>query len=49
MDQIPDGVKLGLQKLGIGGKATFYIPSLLGYGTLGARSGNVEVIPPNSI
>lgn len=42
------GLKVGLQKLSKGGKATFYIPSGLGFGTTGAFSGGVNVIPANT-
>ncbi|MEJ7645255.1 MAG: FKBP-type peptidyl-prolyl cis-trans isomerase [Chryseolinea sp.] len=48
VDQTADGLKLGLQKLRKGGKATFYVPSLLAFGTNGASSGENVVIPPNS-
>ncbi len=43
-----NGLKVGLQKLGKGGKATFYIPSGLGFGVAGAYSNNVKVIPENT-
>jgi len=43
-----NGLKVGLQKLSKGGKATFYIPSSLGFGTTGAFSGGVNVIPANT-
>jgi FKBP-type peptidyl-prolyl cis-trans isomerase len=48
IDQIADGLKLGLQKLPVGSKATFYIPSKLAFGTQGATNGNVQVIPANA-
>lgn len=44
----PHGLKVGLQKLAKGGKATFYIPSGLGFGTTGAYSNGVKVIPENT-
>ena len=43
-----NGLKVGLQKLAKGGKATFYIPSGLGFGTTGAFSNGVNVIPANT-
>jgi FKBP-type peptidyl-prolyl cis-trans isomerase len=43
-----NGLKVGLQKLSKGGKATFYIPSGLGFGTTGAFSAGVNVIPANT-
>jgi FKBP-type peptidyl-prolyl cis-trans isomerase FkpA len=48
IDQIADGVKLGLQKLPVGSKATLYIPSKLAFGTQGATNGSSEVIPANA-
>ncbi len=48
IDQIPDGLKQGLQKLPAGSKATFYLASGLAYGTYGAASNNVQLIPPNA-
>jgi len=48
VDQYADGLKLGLQKLQKGGKATFYVPSLLGYGTNEINSNGVVLIPANS-
>jgi FKBP-type peptidyl-prolyl cis-trans isomerase len=48
IDQIADGVKLGLQKLPVGSKATLYIPSKLGFGTQGATNGSAQVIPANA-
>ncbi|MEO7989343.1 MAG: FKBP-type peptidyl-prolyl cis-trans isomerase [Chryseolinea sp.] len=44
----PNGLKVGLQKLGKGGKAKFYIPSGLAFGPSGAYSGNTKVIPDNA-
>ncbi len=44
----PNGLKVGLQKMSKGDKATFYIPSGLGYGPTGAYSGNTKVIPDNT-
>src|SRR6187551_3678145 len=43
-----NGLKVGLQKLSKGGKATFYIPSGLAFGTTGAFSAGVNVIPANT-
>lgn len=48
IDQIADGLKLGLQKLRVGSKATFYIPSKLAFGTQGATNGSTQVIPANA-
>ena len=48
IDQIADGLKLGLQKLPVGSKATFYIPSTLAFGTQGATNGSAQVIPANA-
>jgi FKBP-type peptidyl-prolyl cis-trans isomerase len=48
IDQIADGLKFGLQKIGIGGKITLYIPSGLGFGTRGASQGSEVIIPANS-
>ncbi len=43
------GLKIGLTKLSKGSKATFYVPSGLGFGTLDAKDGNgAVVIPANS-
>jgi hypothetical protein len=42
------GLMLGLQQLRTGSKATFYIPSGLGFGIQGAQSGGATVIPANS-
>jgi len=48
IDQIPDGLKQGLQKLPAGSKATFYLASGLAYGTFGASNGGVQLVPPNA-
>jgi len=48
IDQIADGIKLGLLKLPVGSKATLYIPSKLAFGTQGATSGSSQVIPANA-
>lgn len=48
IDQTPNGLKQGLQKLPVGSKATFYLASGLGYGTPGASIGTQVIIPPNS-
>jgi FKBP-type peptidyl-prolyl cis-trans isomerase len=48
IDQIPNGLKQGLQRLPAGSKATFYLPSGLGYGPPGASVSNQVIIPPNS-
>lgn len=48
IDQITDGLKLGLQKLQPGSKATLYVPSGLGFGTYGAGNGSQILIPANS-
>jgi len=42
------GLKIGLQKLPAGSKATFYIPSGLGFGPFGANNGSTQVIPANA-
>lgn len=43
------GLKVGLQKMTEGSKATFYIPSGLAFGTLGATDGSgATLIPANS-
>jgi len=42
------GLKIGLQKMEEGGKATFYIPSGLGFGTVGASDGASLVVPANA-
>lgn len=48
IDQIPNGLKQGLQKLPAGSKATFYLASGLGYGAPGASINNQVIIPPNA-
>lgn len=48
IDQIPDGLKQGLQLLPVGSKATFYLASGLAYGTLGASEGSQQLIPANA-
>jgi FKBP-type peptidyl-prolyl cis-trans isomerase len=48
VDQYADGLKHGLQQLQKGGKATFYVPSLLGYGTNEIKSNGAVLIPANS-
>jgi FKBP-type peptidyl-prolyl cis-trans isomerase len=48
IDQIPNGLKQGLQKLPAGSKATFYLASGLGYGPLGASIGGQQIIPANA-
>lgn len=49
IDQIPNGLKQGLQKLPAGSKATFYLASGLAYGTAGAAINNSQqIIPPNA-
>lgn len=49
VDQIADGVKLGLQRMPAGSKAIVYIPSGLAFGTSGAKdSQGVVVIPANA-
>jgi FKBP-type peptidyl-prolyl cis-trans isomerase len=48
IDQLTDGLKLGLQKMRAGGKATLYIPSGLGFGAYGAGNGSEIIIPANS-
>lgn len=49
-DQNSNGIKLALTKMSAGAKATFYLPSLLGYGTIGAsdNGGATQVIPANA-
>jgi len=42
------GMKIALQKLPAGSKATLYIPSGLGYGTQAATDQGVTIIPANS-
>jgi FKBP-type peptidyl-prolyl cis-trans isomerase len=42
------GWRIGLKEIGVGGSITLYIPSGLGYGTIGSKSGDTT-IPPNSI
>jgi FKBP-type peptidyl-prolyl cis-trans isomerase FkpA len=39
------GFQIGLQKMGKGGKATFYIPSVLAFGSKGAGNG---IVPANT-
>lgn len=46
IDQQADGIKLGLTKLAVGSKATFYVPSLLAYGTQGAGDGSSQLLIP---
>jgi FKBP-type peptidyl-prolyl cis-trans isomerase len=48
IDQIPNGLKQGLQRLPVGSKATFYLASGLGYGAQGASDGTQQIIPANS-
>jgi FKBP-type peptidyl-prolyl cis-trans isomerase len=48
IDQIPNGLKQGLQQLPAGSKATFYLVSGLAYGPPGASSGSQTIVPPNS-
>lgn len=48
IDQIPNGLKQGLQKLPAGTKATFYLASGLAYGSPGAKDGSQVIVPPNS-
>lgn len=48
IDQIADGLKFGLQKIGPGGKITLYLPSGLAFGPNGARNGSEVIIPENS-
>ena len=48
IDQIPNGLKQGLQKLPAGSKATFYLASGLAYGALGASIDNQVIIPANA-
>jgi len=48
IDQIPNGLKQGLQKLRAGSKATFYLASGLGYGSAGASIDGQTIIPANA-
>jgi FKBP-type peptidyl-prolyl cis-trans isomerase len=48
IDQTPNGLKQGLQKLPAGSKATFYLASGLAYGAPGASVSQEVIIPPNS-
>lgn len=48
IDQIPNGLKQGLQELPAGSKATFYLASGLAYGASGASVAGQIVVPPNS-
>ena len=48
IDQIPNGIKQGLQELPAGSKATFYLPSGLAFGTSGAAISGQLVIPANA-
>jgi FKBP-type peptidyl-prolyl cis-trans isomerase len=48
IDQTPNGLKQGLQKLPAGSKATFYLASGLAYGASGASGNGQVLIPPNS-
>ena len=48
IDQIPNGLKQGLQRLPAGSKATFYLASGLGYGPPGASINGQVIIPPSS-
>lgn len=48
IDQIPNGLKQGLQLLPVGSKATFYLASGLAYGTLGAGDGTQQIIQANA-
>src|SRR5688572_2086804 len=48
VDQIPNGLKQGLQKLRAGSKATFYLASGLGYGSSGASIDGQLIIPANA-
>ena len=48
IDQIPNGLKQGLQQLPAGSKATFYLASGLAYGPPGATSGGETLVPANS-
>jgi FKBP-type peptidyl-prolyl cis-trans isomerase len=48
IDQIPNGLKQGLQKLRAGSKATFYLASGLGYGSSGASIDGQLIIPANA-
>jgi FKBP-type peptidyl-prolyl cis-trans isomerase len=48
IDQIPNGLKQGLQKLPAGTKATFYLASGLAYGAPGASINGQMIIPANA-
>ena len=48
IDQIPNGLKQGLQKLPVGSKATFYLASGLAYGPSGASIDGQMIIPANA-
>ncbi len=48
VDQSADGLKQGLQLLREGGKATFYLPSILGFGSNGAEDNNNRTIIPTN-
>ncbi len=48
IDQIPNGLKQGLQLIPVGTKATFYLASGLAYGPSGASDGTQQVIPSNA-
>ena len=48
IDQIPDGLKQGLQEIPAGSKATFYLASGLAYGPLGASVSGQQVVPANA-
>jgi FKBP-type peptidyl-prolyl cis-trans isomerase len=42
------GLKIGLQKIPVGSKATFYVPSGFAFGPNGAVQGSTQVVPPNA-
>ncbi len=43
-----NGLKVGLQEMNEGGKATFYVPSGLAYGTEAVSSGGTQIFPANA-
>jgi len=48
IDQVTNGLKLGLQRMPVGSKATLYLPSGLAFGTQGAGSNGQQIIPPDA-
>lgn len=48
IDQVADGLKLGLQRMPVGSKATLYLPSGLAFGPQGGGSGGQQIIPADA-